>query len=536
MSLSTIHPKLANSRPNLTPSLAQIMITQEGAAYEEFVRELEEVAQLNPSALVELQHDWKFWGRPSQWEPKVCETAGCECNNRWSHWMIMAGRAWGKTRTGSETIHDWAETHPGCRIACIAPTAADARDVMIEGDSGLLATSHPDRKPIYQPSNRRLIYPCKAHRKIPCPFGCSHTMVTVFSADEPERFRGPQHHFYWADEIAAWKYVEECWSNLNMGLRLTSIGRVGWPAGFRPRGIITTTPRPTPFIRNLVRKANVHLTVGSTYENAANLASEFFSSVLTEFEGTRLGQQELDGVLLEDIPGALFKSDMLEQSRVKRDVIEGVRMTYVVAIDPATSSQEGSDHTGIVVCAAGPAPGEEGDYDDGTAAIGNTREDLKRAMKRLAKTHGYVVHDGSIKGTPKEWAHKAIDLYYQYGASCIVAESNQGGEMVRDTLRSVDDSVPIKLVHATKNKQTRAEPIVSLFEQRRAHLVGGFPDLEKELTTWDPEISRKSPDRLDAMVWGLHHLLVKNRPRPSVHPQPVNPRPNPWAIFTRNED
>lgn len=517
------------------PSLADVAASMPEDEYNAYV---EAISGADPTVLEALAHDWSFWGRPAQWEPTSCERQFCGCANKWTHWLVCAGRGWGKTRTGAATVANWADLHPGCRIALIGATSNDVRKVMIQGDSGILATARPDFKPLYNPSLMQLTYPCPCHRGSAVQFNCPdgrNSLAFPFSADEPERFRGPQHHFYWADEIASWKRVDDCWSNLNMGLRLTSAGRMGWPKNFRPRGLITTTPKGTKFMFSLTKKSNVHITRGSTDDNKSNLAEEFFTSVISEFRGSRLGQQELEGALLEDVPGALFKEGMLEKSRVKLEDVANTPMTCVIAIDPATSSKEGSDATGIVVVACGPPPGEEGDYDDGTSAIdANSRDQMKRAMKRLARTHGYVVADESGVLSPQAWAKRAIELYYKHRATCIVAEANQGGDMVRDTLRSVDDTVPIKLVHATKNKQTRAEPIVALFEQGRAHLVGGHPELERELTTWDPEISRKSPDRLDAMVWGLHHLLVRTRPRPTVHPQPVNERPNPWAIFSRN--
>lgn len=381
---------------------------------------------------------WLGWRRPEQRTPK----------GDWRTWLILAGRGWGKTRTGAEWVIDRVEDGAQ-RIALIAATAADARDVMVEGESGILAVAPADLEANYEPSKRRITF-------------ASGAIATTFSADEPDRLRGPQHDFAWADELAAWRYPE-AWDQLQFGLRL----------GTDPRCIVTTTPRPTKEIRELVKSETTVVTRGSTFDNADNLAPAFLERILAKYEGTRLGRQELYAEILDDVPGALWTRAMLEAAVTGfPDLPEYQRM--VVAIDPAITSGEDSDETGIVVAGR----------DGGT---------------------GYVLADLTCRLSPDGWARRAVEAYHRHKADRIVAEANQGGDMVKTVLRTVDPTVPVKLVHATRGKRVRAEPVAALYEQGRVFHQAVFAELEDQLVTWTPD-SPTSPDRLDALVWALTDL------------------------------
>lgn len=386
---------------------------------------------------------WEVSARPEQLPPK----------GDWSTWLVLAGRGWGKSRTGAAWVQRIADTIPHARIALVGATAADARDVMVEGESGITAKAPPWNRPKYEPSKRRVTWPKTG------------AMATLFSGDEPDRLRGPQHHFAWVDELAAFNHANEAWAMLMMGLRL----------GSQPRAFVSTTPRPIPLIRKLVADETTHVTRGSTYDNKANLAPTFLSQILKQYEGTRLGRQEIQGVVLDDCPGALWNYDQLDSLRVK-DAPSMRRI--VVALDPAITITEESAETGIVVCGLG---------EDG---------------------HGYVLSDVSGQFSPDGWARKAANQYRTHKADRVVAEVNQGGDMVESTLRTVDSTIPFTPVRASRGKRTRAEPVAALFEQGKCHMVGSFPKLEDQLCTWDASDGSKSPDRLDAMVWGLSVLML----------------------------
>ncbi len=366
----------------------------------------------------------------------------------WLTWLLLAGRGFGKTRAGAETICEWAEAGRYRQIALVGATAADVRDVMVEGPSGILTLARSLR-PIYEPSRRRIAWP-------------NGVVAHTYSADEPERLRGPQHDAAWADELAAWRYPE-AWDQLLLGLRL----------GARPRVIVTTTPRPTRIIRALVDAPTTVVTRGSTFENAANLAPDFMRSVVGRYAGTRLGRQELDAELLDDTPGALWTRAILDETRAER-APELTRI--VVAIDPATTSGDDADETGIVVAG------------------------------RDARGHGYVLADLSCRASPDTWARIAVGAYRTWQADRIVGEVNQGGDMVELTIRTVDPNVPYRAVHASRGKRTRAEPIAALWEQQRCHLVGTFPALEDQLCAALPEGTDGLDDRLDALVWAFTEL------------------------------
>jgi phage terminase large subunit-like protein len=403
------------------------------------------IAQLTDQEAEALLYDWSVWGRENQQIPP----------GDWNTWMILAGRGYGKSRTGAETVKQLVMDGSAKRIALVGPTASDARDVMVEGESGILSVFPASMRPKYEPSKRRITFHNGA-------------IATTYSADEPDRLRGPQHDFAWCDELAAWRY-DDAWDMLQFGLRL----------GRKPRAIVTTTPRPTKLVKTIARDKTTHITRGSTYENQANLAGSFLTAIRNKYEGTRLGRQELYAEILDDNPGALWQRGLIDELRVKRDAIPHMNR-IVVAVDPAVTSEEDSDETGIVVAGLGI---------DGK---------------------GYVLHDGSLKGTPMEWAKAAVDLYHKFGADRIVAEINQGGDMVEAIVRQIDSACSYKGVRATKGKITRAEPVAALYEQKRVAHVGAFQILEDQMTEYDPLTATKSPDRMDALVWAFTELMVVN--------------------------
>ena len=419
-----------------------------------------------------------LWARPDQLAPE----------GDWRIWLLLAGRGFGKTRTGAEHIIDRVQTGAARRIALVAPTAGDGRDVMVEGDSGILACSPPSFRPRYFPSKRRVVWPNGA-------------IATVYSAEEPKRLRGPQFDYAWCDEPAAWEYPE-AWDQLMFGLRL----------GKDPRAVVTTTPRPIPLIRGwLARSANpadVRITRGSTFDNAANLPSAFLGQLLDVYRGTRLGRQELYAEVLDEVLGALWtRANIIEH---RRPEAKGPFRRIVIAVDPAVTSEEDSDETGIVVVGLG--------ADD---------------------RHAFVLEDLTGRFTPDGWARRAITAYQKWNADAIVAEVNNGGDLVQFTVDTVAQTmtrpdgglgviVRYKAVHASRGKTRRAEPIAALYEQGRVHHVGALgtlQQLEDELCTFDPitgkstvtdqltgQLKGVSPNRLDANVWGLTELIEFMRP------------------------
>jgi phage terminase large subunit-like protein len=388
-----------------------------------------------------LQWNWRgFWARPKQLAPV----------GAWTVWLILAGRGFGKTKTGAEWVVERVE-QGARRIALVAETAADARDVMVEGESGVLACSPPWNRARYEPSKRRVTW-------------ANGAVATTFSADAPDQIRGPEHDTAWADEIAKWRY-QEAWDNLQFGLRI----------GADPRVVATTTPKPTDLIRALVKDADCVVTRGATNENRANLSPKFLRAVHKKYAGTRLGRQELEAELLDDAPGALWKRTQIDHFRVSK-APHLVRV--VVAIDPSVSADSETAETGIVVAGLG---------DDG---------------------HGYLLADGTVKQpTPEQWGTAAVALYNTHEADRIVGEVNNGGDLVESNVRSIDKNVPFSQVRASRGKAVRAEPVASFGEQGRIHHVGSFGDLEDELCQWHPG-SAKSPNRLDAYVWAFTELML----------------------------
>ncbi len=409
-----------------------------------------------------LEFDWSFWGRRNQIEP-----AG-----NWSVWVILAGRGFGKTRSGAEWLRAQVcgSTPLGrsrCRhVALVAETAADARDVMVgdgrgdDGAAGVLQVHPRDFRPVYEPSKRRLTWPNGA-------------IASIYNATEPDQLRGPSHDAAWCDELAKWRYPRETWDNLEFGMR----------AGTNPRIVVTTTPKPIRTLKEIIADLGTVVTRGSTYENYGNLSEKFIARVVRKYEGTRLGRQELAAEMLEDVPGALWSRARIDELRIKPDAVPQLQR-IVIAIDPAVTSGEDADETGIIA-----------------AGIG-------------ADGHGYVLDDVSGVLAPNDWAREAIALYRARRADRIVAEVNNGGEMVATTLRVVDASIPYTAVHASRGKVIRAEPISALYEQGRVHHVGAFPVLEDQMCAFTSDFDRAragySPDRMDALVWALTELAVSN--------------------------
>jgi len=369
-------------------------------------------------------------------------------DDEWSVWLYLAGRGAGKTRTAAEWITWQATRNPKTRWAVLGATFSDVRDTCAEGESGLLTILR--RYGSLKHYNRSM-------GEIKLTNGSS---IKLFSAQEPDRLRGPQFHGAWCDELAAWDYPDT-WDQLQFGLRL----------GTHPQTIVTTTPRPVPLIKNLLARTDgsVHVVRGSTFDNAKNLAPSALAQLRSRYEGTRLGRQELFAEVLEDVDGALWTHDLI----LRCEVPELTRI--VVAIDPAVTSGEHSDETGIIAVGKGI---------DGRA---------------------YVLADRSCRDTPSGWAHRAVALYNELGADRVVAEKNQGGDLIEQTIRTVAPTIPYKGITAKQGKRLRAEPIAALYEQGRVSHCGEFQKLEQQMLEWVPD-SGTSPDRLDALVHAIQEL------------------------------
>ncbi len=397
------------------------------------------LSSLTPTELLVLAHDWHFWAREEQLSPQ----------GDWRIWLILAGRGWGKTRTGAEWVISCACANPSARIALVGETLADARSVMVEGESGILAIAPLWMRPKFEPSKRLLTFPNGA-------------MATLYSADEPEQLRGPQFSHAWGDELGKWNY-DASFENLQLALRL----------GDHPQLLLTTTPRPTPLLKKLLAQQGVVITRGTTFDNQANLPKVFLEEIIAAFDGTRLGRQELYAEMLEEVTGALWTRQMIEQARVPK---MPVMQRIVVGVDPAVSYSATSAETGIVVAGLG----QDGAY--------------------------YVLADVSGKMTVDTWAKRVINTYHQWQASRVVAEVNNGGALVEQMLRGHAADLSYKAVRASYGKLARAEPIAALYEQGKVHHVGMFPLLEDQLCQFDGT-GTVSPDRLDALVWALTELM-----------------------------
>ena len=364
----------------------------------------------------------------------------------------MAGRGFGKTRLGAEWLASQAIRNDGVRCAIVARTNNDVRTVCLEGVSGIVNVLR--EYDAIADWNKTL-------GTIKLKNG---SIISSYSAEEPDRLRGPQHHYAWLDELAAWQYPDT-YDQLQFGLRL----------GEHPQAVITTTPRPTKLIKDLIKRESTIVTRGSTFENAANLSQSALLEMQMRYGGTRLGQQELYGAVLDDNPGALWTRAKLEETRIQKDALPPL-VRIVVGVDPAVTSGEDSDSTGIIVA---------GVSNDG---------------------HYYILEDATLKASPQVWAEKAVSKFEAHKADRIIAEVNNGGDLVLHLLQQVNPNVPVKKVTASRGKAVRAEPIAALFEQGRAHLVGYYTELEDELCEYEPGVTQKSPDRMDAMVWALTEL------------------------------
>ena len=421
-----------------------------------------------------LNYTWRAWARPEQIAPKK--------KRDWAIWMYLAGRGAGKTRSGAEWIRE--KKRQGCRHgAFVARTAADVRDVMVEGESGILECCPSWDRPEYIPSKRLIAWPPRLvsipGRRAILRSGCK---IHTYTAEKPDQLRGPQHDFAWADELASWPRLDEAFSNLLLGLRI----------GINPQLFISTTPRPIKQIRELLKDKTCVVTKGTTYDNRKNLSSNFYRYVIKRYEGTRLGRQEIQAEVLEDNPNALFTREMFDKARVHSRAEVPQLLGLAIGVDPAGTSNEGSADTGII--AAGVDENDE--Y--------------------------WVLEDRTCHKKPNGWAREAVKSYFRNEADAIVGEVNHGGEMVEAVIRNVEKEpdVGIKMsgsditfvsVRASRGKRLRAEPISTLAEQGRLHIVGSMPELEDQCCQWSEDLGEKSPDRMDAMVWAVSYLM-ENRP------------------------
>ncbi len=427
----------------------------------------EVMQELGPQRAEELQHTWEFWARENQLEP-----AGKD----WNTWMVNAGRGFGKTRSGVEWVRENVKRGVK-RIAAVAATNSDIERVMVKGESGFLSVCWKGDKtysgkkmgfPEWSPTKRALTWDNGAQ-------------VLFFSAEEPERLRGPQFELAWCDETAAWNKDVDTWAMLQFCMRL----------GKHPRIMVTTTPKPTKLIRQILKDPKTTVTTGSTFDNSDNLADTYLEAVKAQYEGTRLGRQELYAEVMEEAEGALWTTEMLDNAQISRDDLPQLNR-IVVSLDPAITANKESDMTGIVVA--------------GIDVNGK----------------GYVLGDYTGRLSPQGWASKAIELYHHHQADRIVAERNQGGDMVRRTIEVEDETVPIKLVHASRGKYARAEPISALYERGLVYHVrnpedgANLNELETQMRTWEPLGSIGSPDRLDALVWALTDLMLGSYQKPKL--------------------
>jgi phage terminase large subunit-like protein len=413
------------------------------------------LAGLDPDA---LQWDWSFWGRPEQQRPE---------GEDWNIWMYLAGRGAGKTRTASEWVREEAKyTNTGQRrFALVARTAADVRDVIVEGESGIINVTPHSERPLYEPSKRRLTWP-------------NGNTATCFTADEPDSLRGPQFTHAWGDEVAAWRQTPD-----GAGLTAFENLRIGTRLGKNPKIMITTTPKRVPLLYDLLREAETHpgkviITKGSTMDNTGNLSQAYMDGILGVYEGTRLAAQELYGEMLSDVEGALWTVELIDRTRQMTAMNAPLR---VIGVDPSVAENP-RDECGIVVVSS-------------------------TADRDLYKRQSWVLEDASILGSPEVWANRVVAMARKWGCP-VVAEVNQGGALVRNAINTIDPSVKVLEVHSKYGKALRAEPITLAYEQDRVHHVGYLADLESQMTAWIPG-EGKSPDRVDALVHALTALLIK---------------------------
>lgn len=424
------------------------------------------ISELTDQQIETLSWDWRAFARPNQLPP-----AG-----DWTDWLVLAGRGFGKTKTGAETVREWASDPLPGPIHLIAPTAADIRKVMIEGPSGLLSCYPPGDAPYYEPS---------LGHKLTWRNG---NIAYCFSADEPERLRGPQCCRYWADELAAWRFLGDAWDNLRFGFRV----------GDELRGVITTTPKPLKLLKEIIASPSTVVTRGSTYENRAFLAPAFFREVVRRYEGTRVGRQELLAEILDDVPGALWTRGLIEQSRIALADVPAL-FRAVIAIDPAVSANENSAETGIICAGAG------------FPLVKRAKPDGTPLWIPSPVPHIYLLSDKSFRAKPLEWATESLREFLRFNCDRVVGEVNNGGDLVEANVRTVNVNTPFRSVRASRGKYVRAEPVSALYEQGRVHHVGAFPELEDQMCNFVPGAEERNMrlDRLDALVWACYDLVLQ---------------------------
>ncbi len=410
---------------------------------------------LSDNALASLPWLFDFWALPHQLPPE----------GAWKSWVIMGGRGAGKTRAGSEWVRAQVEgptpdsAGRARRVALVAETFDQGRDVMVFGDSGILACSPPDRRPVWEATRRRLVWQNGA-------------VAQVFSAHEPEALRGPQFDAAWVDELAKWKKADETWDMLQFALRL----------GRNPQQVVTTTPRNVGVLKAILKNPSTVITHAPTEANRAYLAESFLAEVQARYAGTRLGRQELEGVLLDEIEGALWSSRMIEAARIS----EAPKLDrIVVALDPAVTSGKASDECGIIVA--------------GVVMEGPPQD-----------WRAYVLEDASVRGGPTDWARAAIAAMARHNAERLVAEVNQGGDLIESVIRQIDPLVAFRALRAGRGKGLRAEPVAALYEQGRVRHLKGLGELEDQMCRMSLHgyAGKGSPDRLDALVWAIHELMI----------------------------
>jgi phage terminase large subunit-like protein len=426
----------------------------------------QDLAEFAPAHAAEIVAYWPMWARPAQMPPEATDGGA-----RWRVWLFMGGRGAGKTRAGAEWVRAKAlglsplGVIGAHRIALVGETISEVRRVMVEGVSGILSVHGSLHRPCFEPSKGRLVWP-------------SGAIAEMFSAEDPDGLRGPQFDAAWCDEVAKWRHPQKAWDMLQLALRL----------GPLPQMVATTTPRPIPLLKKLLGEEGTVVTRAATADNADCLAPTFIAEMTRRFSGTALGRQELLGELVDDTSGALWRRDWIEAHRAS---CAPELSTVVVAVDPPVTATAASDACGIVVAGLGP---------DGRA---------------------YVVDDRSLKGRePVVWARAVIAAYSDYMADRVVAEVNQGGDLVVTVLRQIDANVAVRKVRATRGKWLRAEPIAALYAQGRVAHVGTFAALEDELCAFgaDGLAKGRSPDRLDALVWALTDLMIGTSGRPGIRP------------------
>jgi phage terminase large subunit-like protein len=428
----------------LLPSLVESLGPLSEDKIEKFLR------SLSPEEATTIASSWSVWNLPYQRLPE----------GTWRRWLLRCGRGAGKTHTGARTVNEIARDRSKIRtgeIGIIGRTLQEARMVMVEGPSGILATAPANFRPLWEPGKSTLTWP-------------NQVKARLFSADKPEQMRGPNWAAVWADEPAHWPDAEATWWTV-----IEPALRIGWA-----RAVLTSTPIRDSFLRDLEDKEGTVVTRASTFDNPF-LKRDVRQGLLDQFEGTSIGRQELLGEYLTDAEGALWSQSLIDRGRVSEMPSHAERMRVVVAVDPAVTANEKSDETGIIVAALG---------SDG---------------------HAYILQDRSLKGTPGEWGRVAVAAYHRWQADSIVVEVNNGGDLVESNVRAVDDSVAIRQVRASRGKVMRAEPALALYERGKVHHVRRHPVLEDQMVTWEPARAQKakSPDRLDALVWALFDLILE---------------------------